>query len=261
MTDDEEQQRLVERVGCVRGSRCRCTRSSSPYRELTRPVLRVPRRARRREPRRHHHGRHPRVRHALEAALAAQPVGVRAQGPAALPAEHGRHVGAGADRRRSRGVGRSMTSQVMDAGPATDDSGGHDQDTGLAELVAMMPFAVGLGIELQAASAEEVTATMAWRDQLCTTFGALHGGAMMAMADSVGAVCGVPQPAGRCEHVDDRVEDELLPWPARGERSTPTSTAAARRAHDDRDPDRPPRRSRQAGRPGHADPGRSGEVT
>ena len=27
---------------------------------------------------------------------------------------------------------------------------------------------------------------MAWRPELCTTFGVLHGGAMMAMADSVG---------------------------------------------------------------------------
>ena len=59
----------------------------------------------------------------------------------------------------------------------------------LAEMVAMMPFAVVLGIELRAAAAEEVSATMAWREELCTTFGAMHGGAMMAMADSVGALC------------------------------------------------------------------------
>ena len=58
-----------------------------------------------------------------------------------------------------------------------------------ADLVAMMPFAVVLGIELDAAAAEEVTATMAWRDELCTTFGAMHGGAMVALADSTGAVC------------------------------------------------------------------------
>jgi 1,4-dihydroxy-2-naphthoyl-CoA hydrolase len=59
----------------------------------------------------------------------------------------------------------------------------------LADMVAMMPFAVVLGIELHAAAPEEVTATMAWREELCTTFGAMHGGAVMAMADSVGAVC------------------------------------------------------------------------
>jgi uncharacterized protein (TIGR00369 family) len=69
-----------------------------------------------------------------------------------------------------------------------------DQDTAapvpaLADMVAMMPFAIVLGIELEAAAADEVSASMAWRDELCTTFGAMHGGAMLAMADSVGAVC------------------------------------------------------------------------
>jgi 1,4-dihydroxy-2-naphthoyl-CoA hydrolase len=58
-----------------------------------------------------------------------------------------------------------------------------------ADLVAMMPFAAGMGIELSGATAEQVTGSMAWRPELCTTFGAMHGGAMMAMADSVGAVC------------------------------------------------------------------------
>ena len=75
------------------------------------PGAGVPRRARRREPRRHHHRRHPRVRDAVEDAVAAQPVGVRPQGPAAVPAEHRRDVGAGPRRRRGvspgphRGVG------------------------------------------------------------------------------------------------------------------------------------------------------------
>ena len=30
---------------------------------------------------------------------------------------------------------------------------------------------------------------MAWRDDLCTTAGLLHGGVVMAFADSLGAVC------------------------------------------------------------------------
>ena len=58
-----------------------------------------------------------------------------------------------------------------------------------ADLVAMMPFAAGMGIELAAATAAEVRGSMAWRPELCTTFGAMHGGAMMAMADSIGALC------------------------------------------------------------------------
>ena len=86
-----------------------------------------------------------------------------------------------------------MTSEVMDAGPPADESGRMTDDTAapapLADLVAMMPFAAGMGIEVAAAAPEEVRGSMAWRPELCTTFGAMHGGAMMAMADSVGAVC------------------------------------------------------------------------
>jgi 1,4-dihydroxy-2-naphthoyl-CoA hydrolase len=59
----------------------------------------------------------------------------------------------------------------------------------LADMVAMMPFASELGIELTAATPEEVTARLAWRAELCTTFGLLHGGVLMTMADSMGAVC------------------------------------------------------------------------
>ena len=67
----------------------------------------------------------------------------------------------------------------------------------LDQLVALMPFSAGLGIELTAATADEVTARLVWRPELCTTFGVLHGGALMALADSVGAVCAVLNlPAG-----------------------------------------------------------------
>ena len=59
----------------------------------------------------------------------------------------------------------------------------------LAEMAAMMPFATLLGIELTSANPDEVTGSMPWRPELCTIAGALHGGALMAMADSLGAVC------------------------------------------------------------------------
>jgi 1,4-dihydroxy-2-naphthoyl-CoA hydrolase len=59
----------------------------------------------------------------------------------------------------------------------------------LSELVAMMPFASRLGIELTGATPEEVTGRLAWREDLCTTGGLLHGGALMALADSLGGVC------------------------------------------------------------------------
>jgi len=56
-------------------------------------------------------------------------------------------------------------------------------------LVAMMPFAAGLGIVLDAAAPDEVRGRMAWAPERCTTGGILHGGALMAMADSLGGIC------------------------------------------------------------------------
>ena len=45
-----------------------------------------------------------------------------------------------------------------------------------------------MGIELKEASAERVVATMVARADLCTTGDSLHGGAVMALADTLGAV-------------------------------------------------------------------------
>jgi 1,4-dihydroxy-2-naphthoyl-CoA hydrolase len=59
----------------------------------------------------------------------------------------------------------------------------------LNDLLALMPFAGHLGIALEHASAEEVRGTLAWAPELCTGGGLLHGGAVMALADSLGGVC------------------------------------------------------------------------
>ncbi|MGI9052134.1 MAG: PaaI family thioesterase [Ilumatobacteraceae bacterium] len=64
-----------------------------------------------------------------------------------------------------------------------------DAQLDVESMAAMMPFTAALGVRLRKAEAAEVQATMAWRADLCTTFGALHGGAVMAMADSVGGIC------------------------------------------------------------------------
>jgi 1,4-dihydroxy-2-naphthoyl-CoA hydrolase len=52
-----------------------------------------------------------------------------------------------------------------------------------------MPFAETLGLEVLAASPEEVQARMAWEERLCTAGGILHGGALMSLADAAGAYC------------------------------------------------------------------------
>lgn len=59
----------------------------------------------------------------------------------------------------------------------------------LAQLSEMVPFAATIGMELVSASAEEVVGRLRWREDLCTTGGAIHGGALMSLADNLGGVC------------------------------------------------------------------------
>ncbi len=59
----------------------------------------------------------------------------------------------------------------------------------LGDLLASMPFAVSIGVALDAASAEEVRGRLPWAPERCTTAGLMHGGAVMTLADSLGAVC------------------------------------------------------------------------
>jgi 1,4-dihydroxy-2-naphthoyl-CoA hydrolase len=57
------------------------------------------------------------------------------------------------------------------------------------DFAAVMPLAETLGITIDEADAGRVTGSMAWAPERCTTGGLLHGGALMAFADTVGAVC------------------------------------------------------------------------
>ncbi len=51
------------------------------------------------------------------------------------------------------------------------------------------PFARLLGVAVQSAKPGLVVGTLAWRPELCTAAGVLHGGAIMAFADSLGGLC------------------------------------------------------------------------
>jgi uncharacterized protein (TIGR00369 family) len=55
--------------------------------------------------------------------------------------------------------------------------------------IAMVPFAETLGVELVSAEAREVRGSLAWAPERCTAAGALHGGALMSLADTLGAAC------------------------------------------------------------------------
>lgn len=59
----------------------------------------------------------------------------------------------------------------------------------LEALLGLMPFSESLGIELETAEPANVVGTLAWSADRCTSDGILHGGAIMALADTVGAVC------------------------------------------------------------------------
>ncbi|MCV7258150.1 PaaI family thioesterase [Mycobacterium shimoidei] len=58
-------------------------------------------------------------------------------------------------------------------------------------LASTIPFAATLGIDINEVTPQRVSATMDWAEERCTTGGILHGGALMAFADTIGAVCAV----------------------------------------------------------------------
>jgi uncharacterized protein (TIGR00369 family) len=70
----------------------------------------------------------------------------------------------------------------------------------LAEIKErMLPFAKLLGIEFLSASPEKIVAELLVRDELCTRPAVLHGGAVMAFADTLGAtgtIVNLPEGAG-----------------------------------------------------------------
>ncbi|HTX31261.1 MAG TPA: PaaI family thioesterase [Solirubrobacteraceae bacterium] len=56
-------------------------------------------------------------------------------------------------------------------------------------ILALVPFAVTLGIELLEADPDQVRGRLAWTAERTTTAGVMHGGALMALADTCGGVC------------------------------------------------------------------------
>lgn len=68
----------------------------------------------------------------------------------------------------------------------------------LDALAALMPFARHLGVALDEATADRVIAHLEWAPHLCTGSGIMHGGALMSLADTAGALVtflGLPEGA------------------------------------------------------------------
>ncbi|HLQ14513.1 MAG TPA: PaaI family thioesterase [Candidatus Eisenbacteria bacterium] len=52
-----------------------------------------------------------------------------------------------------------------------------------------MPFCATLGVRADKYTAQEVELSLDWAPEVCTTNGILHGGVIMALADSAGGAC------------------------------------------------------------------------
>lgn len=55
-------------------------------------------------------------------------------------------------------------------------------------LHRLVPFSAELGIRVAAAAPDAVRLELDWQARLCTADGVLHGGALMSLADTAGAV-------------------------------------------------------------------------
>lgn len=62
----------------------------------------------------------------------------------------------------------------------------HDATQAIREL---MPLAATLGMRVGIYTPEEVAISLDWSPALCTANGILHGGAILALADSAGGAC------------------------------------------------------------------------
>ena len=76
-----------------------------------------------------------------------------------------------------------------------------------AQVAAAAPFTAFLGIEMLSAEPAEVRARLAWSEEICTTGGVMHGGALMGLADNVGGFCAflnLPEGAGGTATIESK---------------------------------------------------------
>jgi uncharacterized protein (TIGR00369 family) len=60
-----------------------------------------------------------------------------------------------------------------------------------AAFLKVMPFARLVGLEITAADRNQVRGRLSWAPESCTSRGVLHGGALVTLADTLGAICAV----------------------------------------------------------------------
>ena len=103
-----------------------------------------------------------------------------------------------------------------------------------------MPLCALLGVEALELDPANVRLALPWRADLCTAGGRLHGGALMALADSAGAACAfgnLPEGATGTSTIESKTN--FFGGVARGDRGG-DGEAAARRFDHHRRRDRGP---------------------
>jgi 1,4-dihydroxy-2-naphthoyl-CoA hydrolase len=81
-------------------------------------------------------------------------------------------------------------------------------DSAATDMIhGLVPLAVTLGITADAAGPDEVVLSLDWAENLTTGGGVLHGGIVMALADTSGAVCAflnLPEGAGGTTTIESK---------------------------------------------------------
>ena len=93
----------------------------------------------------------------------------------------------------------------------------------------MMPFAKSMGVTVTSATPDKITATLLVRPDLCTAGNILHGGAIMAFADALGAIGGflnLPEGAGGTTTIESKTN--FLGAAPEGQTVTATCTPVQR---------------------------------
>ena len=139
-----------------------------------------------------------------------------------------------AHRRRGRaavGVG-ALTREVIVALPGGGHAEGMTTTTaiGTRQLHDLVPLAGTLGIEAVATDPAAVALALPWEPGLCTAGGVMHGGALMTLADTAGAVCAflnLPEGAKGTTTIESKTNLLAAVSAAASQRPPPRFTPAA----------------------------------
>jgi 1,4-dihydroxy-2-naphthoyl-CoA hydrolase len=89
---------------------------------------------------------------------------------------------------------QSLASLLGEADSADRLTDTRMTDPTAQQISDLMPFAKLVGIELLEVGPDLVRGRLEWTPERCTTAGLMHGGAMLALADSCGGVCAFLKP-------------------------------------------------------------------